>query len=147
MHSNEDSEVPVFLGNLLDPVIKGIISKEMCLVLSETCGPCQSSRVIGGFFCRFFTVCIIGTMLSWLTALHRKWKSEKENSKGNIYHAGRALAESIAHLCRTSTRLLYQCCRIRWYLRIRSFMIIQPIGFLVFISRAISLVSIDLCPC
>lgn len=99
-----DSEVAVFLGNLLDLVIKGIISKEKCLVLSETSGRSQNSRVIRGFFCFYFPVCIIGTMLSWLTALHRKPKSKKQNSKGNIYHAGCALAESIAHLCRTSTR-------------------------------------------
>lgn len=85
-------------------VIKGIISKEKCLVVSETSGPSQNSRVIRGF-CWFFAVWIIGTMLSWLTALHRKYKSKKGNSKGNTYHTGCALAESVAHLCRTSTRL------------------------------------------
>lgn len=109
MDSNEVSKVPVLLGNLLDPNIKGIISKEKGLILSEYSGPSQNSRVIRGCFCWYFTVFIIDTVIMAHSSPHKVvfhcCSNEKDNSKDNIYQASCTLAESVAPLCRTSTAL------------------------------------------
>lgn len=140
-----------FLGNLLDLDIKGIISKEKHLVLAETSGHSQNSRMIRGFFCWYFTVFIIDTVLSWLTALHTKWFFIVVPMKKRIQRATSirlvVLWQSLLLISVKQTPHSECCCSTRRSLRIRCFMIMYTINFLIFSPEAVSLVSADLCLC